>query len=96
MVTMAEYIDKAVVKERLERVFKLQAKTAKKLVDDMPVEDVKPVLHGEWVENPDETFASTFHCSECGEYPLFYDNEYCFSNFCPNCGADMRGGKDNG
>ena len=30
------------------------------------------------------------YCSECGKL-----NESVFTNFCPNCGADMRGGKPN-
>ena len=50
---------------------------------------------GEWVEVPDEIFASTYHCSECGESPLcLYDTDYVFSNYCPNCGARMRRQKD--
>ena len=37
---------------------------------------------GEWVDKQDGTF-----CSECD----YKTNEY--HNFCPNCGADMRGEK---
>lgn len=46
---MAEYVDREAVRERLERVFMLQAQTAKKLVDDIPTADVKPVVRGEWI-----------------------------------------------
>lgn len=35
--------------------------------------------HGEWVDNHNGTFT----CTECGE-------KHSKSNFCPNCGADMR------
>lgn len=45
---------------------------------------------GKWIEIPDEVFASTYRCSECGAEPLFDGSEYALSNYCPNCGADMR------
>ena len=52
---------------------------------------------GKWIEIVDEesAYSKTWHyeCSECGK------NNTCFSsnpNFCPNCGADMRGEKDKG
>ena len=34
------------------------------------------------------------HCSVCGKNALFngWSEKYVLSNFCPNCGADMRGG----
>lgn len=35
------------------------------------------------------------YCSECGSYAgLSGAEEYVLSNFCPNCGADMRGEKE--
>lgn len=46
---------------------------------------------GKWIEIPDEIFASTYKCSECGEAPLSDGEEWVLSNYCPNCGADMRG-----
>ena len=30
-------------------------------------------------------------CSVCGEYHLYAWPDYKNCNFCPNCGADMRG-----
>ena len=33
-----------------------------------------------------------FYCDKCGKYPY---NQYATTNFCPKCGADMRG-NDNG
>ena len=47
---------------------------------------------GKWIEDPDENFASTYHCSNCGVSPVVDNYEqYVFSDFCPFCGADMRG-----
>ena len=39
---------------------------------------------GEWMEDED----GYFRCSHCGKYPLYQRSH---SDFCPNCGADMRG-----
>lgn len=53
----------------------------------IPVADVRPVVKGEWKDT-----GSGQKCSVCSEFQPGYDN---YRNFCPNCGADMRG-TDNG
>ena len=40
---------------------------------------------GEWV---DDDFVGQYRCSKCDYYAI---DEY---DYCPNCGADMRKGKD--
>ena len=40
---------------------------------------------GKWIT---QEFGSWAECSECHE---LYDIPIAYSNFCPNCGADMRG-----
>lgn len=52
------------------------------------------VVHGEWSLTIDDWFGDCYKCSACGEEFVLdegtpKDNGY---NFCPNCGADMRGG----
>lgn len=42
---------------------------------------------GEWILKPN--IYGVAYCSEC-DYELHTDN----TNFCPNCGADMRGEED--
>lgn len=47
--------------------------------------------HGEWIE-PFESNGKTYHkCTHCH----ISSELILFGNFCPNCGADMRGGEDN-
>ena len=47
--------------------------------------------HGKWTSNRDTLEAI---CSVCGE-ALPYSDEYDYeTNFCPNCGADMRKKRD--
>ena len=50
----------------------------------IPTADVVEVRHGEW--KWDERF-SDYRCSVCSSWDLRT------SNFCSNCGADMRGDK---
>lgn len=44
----------------------------------------------EWIVVHDDVFADTYYCSECKEPPLCDGTKYILSDFCPNCGADMR------
>lgn len=67
--------------------------TASEMLERVPAADVAPVVHGEWVVSLYTTTSkrgrvisnAKFACSECG-----YGNGRKPSNFCPNCGADMR------
>ena len=56
---------------------------------------VKKVLSerhkGHWIKTISENgVTSAARCSECG----FGDNRYMLFRYCPNCGADMRGGRE--
>lgn len=41
---------------------------------------------GEWQPDMD-----SFYCDQCGVTALEINRKWYKSNFCPNCGADMRG-----
>ena len=66
-------------------------------VDAMPTLDVAPVLHGRWVLL-DECYNEGVYCSACHKkvYKKCYANQKIKSKFCPNCGARMDGGAENG
>ena len=51
-------------------------------------EELRP--KGEW-KRMEDSECYWFECSECGEPPLKKYKYDCFSHYCPNCGADMRG-----
>ena len=70
--------------------------------------DVRPVVHGEWADiDVQEVSAYTslpistitsMRCNKCLKYHnevYFYGNPAESVNFCPNCGADMKGGLNN-
>ena len=50
-----------------------------------------PVRHGRWIEQEKYTVGTMYDCSICGDRIL--DNGHSW-NYCPNCGADMRGSND--
>ena len=52
---------------------------------------------GEWIDR----FVRDWRCSKCGEpiYKVRNVDGYCYDDkpsFCPNCGADMRKGENDG
>jgi hypothetical protein len=60
----------------------------------LPAEDVKPVVHGTWIPYTEEVDGCKFighRCSICNEWEGFAGS----CNFCPSCGADMRGEETN-
>lgn len=59
---------------------------------DIAIKALKSQKIGKWIEHED-WYDTYYECSSCGEaFSLIEgtpeDNEY---NYCPNCGADMRG-----
>ena len=60
-------------------------------VNEQPTVEAKPVVTGEWVQEGNAVYHWRHNCSICGN-PV-YDKIKPY-NFCPNCGADMRGGKN--
>lgn len=66
---------------------------AAKAIKSIPAADVRPVVRGKWIMNDE---CSTV-CSLCGNVVAFVshpDRRWDFGNYCPNCGADMRGESD--
>jgi len=53
-------------------------------IDAIPAADVIEVRHGHWEHTP----TYWIYCSVCGNEPNEYNER---TNFCPYCGADMRG-----
>lgn len=59
----------------------------------MSATEIEETKLGEWVEHKDY-YNHGWVCSACGNYG--HENKEgrpCFSEFCPNCGADMRNDK---
>ena len=61
---------------------------------DMAIEALQDRPTGEWIEAYASEFEHTAKlavCSECDWYAGYIAKDY---NFCPNCGAKMKGGAD--
>ena len=52
---------------------------------EIPAADVRPVARGKW--RPYSPLTDTYECDKCGYQVI---DESFRTNFCPNCGADMR------
>jgi len=65
-------------KENGNEHFVLGIESVLEYAENLPTVDAVEVVHGEWGLRGD--------CSNCVETPLT-----THKNFCPNCGADMRG-----
>ena len=83
-----------------EKVLKLVAESGKfslmAMIADpeiIPSADVRENIHGEWEEvtdyKDDNVYQWHIICSVCRQRGMFESD-----NFCPNCGADMRGKAD--
>ena len=67
--------------------FKLGIQTTLLLLKTEPTADVVEVVHGKWIDKG-EDYMIRWTCSNCGRRDThIYD-------FCPDCGADMRGGRN--
>ena len=71
-------------------------------LNEMDIVDAVPVVHGKWIirDNPGTGWYRVT-CSECGEDVTatapcigFFPNAKVIWNYCPECGADMRGEQD--
>ena len=79
------------VEEELSEDFKDGILKVLAMLKTQPTADVREVVHGKWNMKPDPYgfFDEIPVCSECGMTTTMrktYD-------FCPYCGADMRGGE---
>ena len=66
--------------------FLSQEEKAKMLLDAIPTEHPQRKT-GKWIANPYKVYGHSlnYECSECGKRIIN------FSDYCPNCGAEMEG-----
>lgn len=93
---MCRYIDADALDDTVQRlndqgwhITRIDYKRIDNVLFEMPTADVVEVKHGKNISE------DGFLCSVCtfGDFGGFHGYE---PNFCPNCGADMRGGNNDG
>jgi hypothetical protein len=85
-----EYIEREAICEKCNNknsCFPYPEMRAKCPVYKTSAADVAPVVHGEWVEYQ---MPHIICCSKC-DWGTSVEEK--FFNYCPNCGAEMDGGK---
>jgi rubrerythrin len=97
---MSEYIDKQAVIDEVNEWYNIYPDSntvrealslLKKAIKKISTEDVRPVKRGRWISDGNG-YHWVYVCSVCGWKDGYPFNER--HNFCPNCGADMRGTQD--
>ena len=84
-----KYIDTYNRRTKVNQFFWDTIRYIEKKVRSIPTVEAKEVVHGEWIA---VTHGRGGHeCSTCKTYaPSYASGSENLSNFCPNCGADMR------
>lgn len=95
---MAEYIERGAAL-REAKYAAVRGLDPVAFIEDVPVADVAPVVHGRWLGEGDgyadgEIVFDVWHCSEC-DYCIDdgTDDPSMLPRYCPNCGAKMDEGK---
>ena len=88
---MVEYIKREKIWPALNAASVSYNRATQKVIESIPADDVRPVVRGKWINpRPDSEM-----CSVCRTRfsisSLFAVGSNEEPNFCPNCGADMRG-----
>ena len=94
---MKEYIDREAARVLLEQALDddWEIQYADDRLDAIPAADVVEVIHAHWVK-PTKIGGRSVdvpHCSHCKEIPCGVDMN---THYCPNCGAKMDGGVNDG
>ena len=103
---MSRYIDADKLQKELasmwyESNISVTGISVSELIDEQPTADVRENVKGRWVEVVDrtemydkegvKTWGMLFQCNQCGFVLNAIEGHTGQYNYCPNCGADMRG-----
>lgn len=93
---MAEYIEREKLIEHLKKdpLFDLVERYGiTGVIESIPRADVRPVVRGKWIDMGDFISCSSCNATRLKEFESDYGKAMRLdarTNFCPNCGADMR------
>ena len=84
---MSDLISRSALIEELQKCFvnnSIHKNDLAEAIAKQPTVKAKPVVHGKW-KTEFTAFLAVYRCSECNCATALGQ-----TNFCPNCGADMR------
>ena len=101
---MSAYIDLVKAKIRIKKYGKKAINRGRKALDpvddilsmvealdQLPAAEVQEIRHAYWKRQPSKDPEAV--CSVCGRVAVYQivDGKWAFENFCPHCGAEMKG-----
>ena len=94
-----EAVDECTKLKITDDFYTVYTEDMKDMIADIPTADVRENVKGKWIDGKvkhikNGELRNVRECSECGSSYFVYDNYNSVDeipNFCPNCGADMRG-----
>ena len=95
---MDEYIDREVAVDEVTGIYydtpeiNLTAEKFEAAINGIQAADVATVVHGRWETNSDRPDSLICSICKCG-FDMWKHDPH---NYCPNCGARMDGGSENG
>lgn len=101
---MAEYIERSAAIEAAKHAW-AKGLEPSQYIEALPAADVAPVVYGRWICEWDTDLGiTTVICSRCKDarevrgcyVSTGGEGMYDEDAYCPNCGAKMDGGADNG
>lgn len=94
-----EYIERGALIDSFENCYWLYNSTDREIVrqalENAPVADVAPVVHGEWKFIDHDETGYEVECTHCGTHYTFPSKAH-LTKHCPECGAKMDGDSDAG
>lgn len=90
---MAVYIEKQVAIDKLCHVDEYNSRSVAAIKEMKPV-DVHQTVYGTWIKIDDADNRIAGRCSACGWEAHLYEDDVVGMNYCPNCGAYMKGGNN--
>ena len=94
---MPELIEKEAALKLVSDPHNQYHRIVKEFLLTAPTIEAEPVRRGRWIDAHMISGGDFNRCSECGCYieQVYFANDYNV-RYCPNCGAKMDGGADNG
>lgn len=80
-------------KEHANEHFIFGIESVLEYVENLPIANVKSIVHGRWMHEETEGGFPTWKCGRCGHGTNYDPNG--IDLYCYHCGAKMDGGSDN-